>query len=387
MKNETKRQVSRAIKQTSRRLALILICFSAAWIVGNPSVSKADQTTARMPDATVAERVVDYPTVNRGFVFVNGSYLSPPYEFVLRGDELSINGHSLVADELILEAFLESEVLEGDQDLAGQANAGATLAPRARLTPMHVLADAAHATAQIRGIVVLAQGEAPLLLDDSRSGHELLVAMLERQVNPSAWRAAAAIPSELHSDAERTAWQRIVSDFSINSGFVLRARESVGEVRSAATTGDRVAKASLWADNIAYPLTLFAMIVVVVAFGHLLSNKPYLESAPDATGASPEARKVVLKSLLIFGLLSIVDLVWTIVASATGSMREMNPLGNDLINDPMRLIVFKAMAVTLSITLLYALHRRPIAQMASWWSCLVLTLLTARWLTFNSMFM
>jgi hypothetical protein len=51
------------------------------------------------------------------------------------------------------------------------------------------------------------------------------------------------------------------------------------------------------------------------------------------------------------------------------------------------LILFKAIAVSVTIGLLYALHRRPVAQVASWWSCLVLTLLTARWLTFHSMFM
>jgi hypothetical protein len=112
-----------------------------------------------------------------------------------------------------------------------------------------------------------------------------------------------------------------------------------------------------------------------------------LEEAVAGSGVSPETQKVVLKSLLIFGLLSVVDLIWTISASATGSMREMNPLGNELIHDPIRLILFKTVAVSVTIGLLYSLHHRPIAQVASWWSCLVLTLLTARWLTFHSMFM
>ena len=94
-----------------------------------------------------------------------------------------------------------------------------------------------------------------------------------------------------------------------------------------------------------------------------------------------------MKSLLIFALLSAVDLIWTLAAGATGAMRELNPIGNQIIHDPARLIAFKFAAVSVTIALLYSLHHRPIAQVASWWSCLVLTLLTARWLTFNSMFM
>jgi hypothetical protein len=161
----------------------------------------------------------------------------------------------------------------------------------------------------------------------------------------------------------------------------------VEEVTALHDTGERILKATLWADSISYPLTLFAMIVVVVAFGHLLSNKPCIESVDSLSAVSPETRKIVLKSLSIFALLSLVDLIWTLVAGATGSMRELNPIGNEIIHNPTRLIVFKLTAVSVTVALLYSLHHRPIAQVASWWSCLVLTLLTARWLTFNSMFM
>ncbi len=128
------------------------------------------------------------------------------------------------------------------------------------------------------------------------------------------------------------------------------------------------------------------MVIVVFAFGHLLSNKPHVGT--DGTDSDSAAGKqVVFRSLVIVGLLSVVDLVWTVVAWQTGSMRELNPLGNRLIENPMQLAVFKLTVVSGSIGLLYWLHQRPIAQLASWWSCLLLTLVTARWLTFNAMFL
>lgn len=66
-------------------------------------------------------------------------------------------------------------------------------------------------------------------------------------------------------------------------------------------------------------------------------------------------------------------------------MREINPIGGRLIDRPEQLILFKAVMTTLAIGLLFRLRRYRRAQLAAWWSCLVLTLLTVRWLTFNSM--
>ncbi len=129
------------------------------------------------------------------------------------------------------------------------------------------------------------------------------------------------------------------------------------------------------------------MIAVVLGFGHLLSNKPLIETTSEDQADFTQAQRIVGRSLLIVGILSAVDLVWTIAASQSGTMRELNPLGSQLLDNPMQLIIFKLVATSTAIGLLYWLHRQPIAQVASWWSCLVLTLLTARWLTFHSMFL
>ena len=67
-------------------------------------------------------------------------------------------------------------------------------------------------------------------------------------------------------------------------------------------------------------------------------------------------------------------------------MKELNPLGAALIDDPLALIALKAGATFLAITLLFMLRQHRVAQQGAWWGCLICTLLTVRWLTFNSMF-
>jgi len=50
------------------------------------------------------------------------------------------------------------------------------------------------------------------------------------------------------------------------------------------------------------------------------------------------------------------------------------------------LIAAKATIICGSVGLLYFLRHHRQAQTAAWWACLICTLLTFRWLTFNSMF-
>ena len=325
--------------------------------------------------------------VPRGYLIVNGSYVEPPYTIDLVDQQLRINDLVFTAADFDLTEFKQVEV---DRRGSWRSDGweGRRRSHRVRsFKPIDQLWDACHATAYMDGVVVLSNGMRPMLLESSRSGHDLLVALVKNASKDPGSYQVFEPPVDLNSPEQREAWNHVLAEFNPSPEFLTRAAKTVSDVVLADASSERIVKASLWANSISYPLTLFAMIVVVVAFGHLLSNKPCLEQVPDGAVVSPETRKVVLKSLLIFGLLSVVDLIWTIAANATGTMREMNPLGNELIQDPVRLILFKTLAVSVTITLLYSLHHRPIAQVASWWSCLVLTLLTVRWLTFNSMFM
>lgn len=137
---------------------------------------------------------------------------------------------------------------------------------------------------------------------------------------------------------------------------------------------------------LAYPLTLLGMVLSVIAFGHLLKSLPDHGAMRTNGGVTAEIVRATVVSLGLVIVLSGLDLVWTLLASQSGQMRELNPLASRLISDPQALIAFKAVATLIACGLLFALRHHGRAQLASWWICLICTMLTFRWLMFNSMF-
>lgn len=138
-------------------------------------------------------------------------------------------------------------------------------------------------------------------------------------------------------------------------------------------------------NRFAYPLTTLGMLLTVIAFGHLISYRPNEMTATSSVNNSPVALRMVIRSVVFVVLLSGLDLLWTIMASQAGQMKELNPLASNLIHDPNQLIVFKAITTVAGTGILLGLRQYRTAQTASWWMCLVCTVLTFRWLTFNSM--
>ena len=230
-------------------------------------------------------------------------------------------------------------------------------------------------------IAVLFDGEPPLCLFQMTGGYELLRALHL----PVA--ANEPIPSRVSDQRDRATWNRLLDEFRVSNDFTQRASDDFARFDAASAQGERVVDGSLWVQKASYPLSVFAMVLVVVGFGHLLNNRPKVDAADMETKYWSSQRRVVAQSLLIIGLLSAIDLIWTIGTANAGLMRELNPVGSALIHEPVRLFLFKGSVTAMSIAILYWLHRRPFAQMASWWSCLLLTLLTARWVVFQSMFL
>ncbi|WDQ17761.1 DUF5658 family protein [Rhodopirellula sp. P2] len=120
--------------------------------------------------------------------------------------------------------------------------------------------------------------------------------------------------------------------------------------------------------------------------GRLMAEASQLFSSSAEPTDTPSASKRFIISLVIIGLMSGIDLAWTLIAHQSGTMRELNPVGGRLIEDTYTLVAFKILVTSISISLLFYLRLQPLARKATWWCCLVLTLLTARWLTFQSLF-
>jgi hypothetical protein len=75
------------------------------------------------------------------------------------------------------------------------------------------------------------------------------------------------------------------------------------------------------------------------------------------------------------------------MAASTGQLRELNPIGSHLVENPRHLAGFKIAITVAAIGVLWLLRRHKRAQLAAWWICLLLTLVTIRWLAFSSMFL
>ena len=92
------------------------------------------------------------------------------------------------------------------------------------------------------------------------------------------------------------------------------------------------------------------------------------------------------RCLLLIAAYSLFDLIATVMALKTGHVEELNPLGVGLILAPAALAAFKVSATCLGTGLLWKLKNYHGAQVASWWLCMILTLVTVRWVTVQSLF-
>jgi hypothetical protein len=313
--------------------------------------------------------------LHRGYLFIDGQYVSPPYEIRVRDNLISVNGEDFAEDYFDLSSFKR----EGSERMGRNRwmkPAGARSQGNREPRDFNPINRISRELEQVSfdAIVILFPQEKPLVLYPDRNGLQLLGALMGHEVSAGPGILA---PQDL------AIWNRLVSEFQPSDEFVARAAADIEEAEQAANAGDRTTAANQLVAQLSYPLTVFAMVIVVLGFGHLLSNRPALDHESDD---QTKIRQVVVRSLAIIALLSTVDVVWTLAASNAGTMRELNPLGSRLIGEPALLILFKLTVVGTSIGILYALHRRPVAQIASWWCCLLLTLLTARWVVFQSMF-
>jgi hypothetical protein len=233
-------------------------------------------------------------------------------------------------------------------------------------------------------IVVALDGQPLVVLATPDEQMELLRELARLEAVPRLRRVS--IHDSLPPELDRAVWDRWVAEFSPTPEFVARAREHIGLFERAEREANAAAAATRRLHDWSYPLSLLGMVAAVLGFGHLLSHRPPVGTKALDIDASPLAIGVLTWSLGLVVLYSALDLTWTILAYQAGQMLEMNPLGSRLVDDPVKLMAFKAGATAVSVGLLFALRKYCKAQLAAWWICLVLTLLTARWLVMSSMF-
>lgn len=306
------------------------------------------------------ERGAKSPAViDVGYVFIDGQYISPPYRLQVSGSEVSIN-----------ETSFELSGLE--DGLSNGGRRGGNPYDRGRRTQQE-LRD----TLENDGSLVCFAGE-PLQVLQGISSYELLRVLVKPE-SRDAFRQGErkCIPD----GADEPSWSKWIGGFKCPEELRQRSESFLAKIDQVKRTNDAHLSARRMLDSSAYPLTILGMLLVVMAFGHLLSFKP-----DSAGGNSLEAQRAVRRSLGLLATMSALDLTWTLLVSRAGDMKELNPFGAAYIDSPVALVLLKVIATLTAVVLLFSLRRYHAAQKGAWWGCLICTLLTARWLVFHSMF-
>ncbi len=279
--------------------------------------------------------------VSRGFVFLDGEYLNPPYTIVETKDATALNGR-----------MVHSEITTVENE------DGLTLVT-------HL---------EQHQVVVLESGKPAVFIRTGSEVERFLESMISEE-NKIRMRAA-----EFSKDQD---WSEWLKTFEPPKKLVTRAKQRFRRMRKVRESTHKRIRTTQEYASMGYVLTMVGMVLAVWALGHLLSSSP----RPDEvqTSATPAIIRATKFSIVGVLCLSLLDLVWTLVASEAGQMRELNPLGSRMIDNPYYLVTFKLVATLIGCGVLYSTRYHQRARKAAWWMCLVLTVLTFRWLVFNSM--
>lgn len=311
--------------------------------------------------------VANEPAPDGGFLFLDGQYVPQPYRIETRDGDVTIPGTNRS-----LMTFLQASSASKSH-LTGQN----------RRHLEEALQQVCKQDLAAKTLVALFGDAPPIVLNKPSEVTDVLLLLTE---NGGSGRVVEAPQGLLLANFPSTRWYRWNRDFHSAAEFVSRARNYIARVDQAEKDGRFNIMTLRYAENSTYPLSVLGMLAVVLSFGHLLSTHPSSAGENHLQSLSQPTNRVVCRTLTLIFVLSALDLLWTILAMRTGSMREINPLGKRFIGDPLSLTVFKALATVMAVSLLYALRHHLLARKAAWWVCLVCTLVAARWVTFSSMF-
>lgn len=224
-------------------------------------------------------------------------------------------------------------------------------------------------------------GDAPVLLLANSESSNLLKTLIHNSALESL--ANTGLAGDIQLPGESSYWKRFADGFECPQELRIRVGEVLEKERAVEERNMAELAARKNLDSSSYPLTVFGMVLVVIAFGNLLSNEAPLDIQ---SSESPVMERRVKIFLMLIAAFSVLDLIWTLLASRANALTELNPIGSQLIHNPIGLLAFKTLVTVGVIGILFVLRGHRVAQRGAWWACLICTLVTVRWLTFNSMF-
>ncbi|APZ94107.1 DUF5658 family protein [Fuerstiella marisgermanici] len=355
--------ISGPIRMMLMCLSLLVSATQVCAVSPGPSpsmrVAPKDSMTAHMsiPKAPVP----DIWTLDRGYLFVQGRY-------VPLGSEIDA-----VAGLVTLPAEYVQTVHKKNSDVTDSKSAPAALE----------LTNDAEANLEIirtlrsDGVVVCQSKAAPQTWPLADGGRAVLACLLDPATD------SPDLVSDLPAEFQHPSWRRWLTTAAVTPDFAERAQSEVSGWTETISANKAQSVARQRLANFSYPLMLAGMVLVVLSFGQLLWFRPGVKllAAEGEVPISPETATTRCIALLV--MMSLLDLTMTLLAHQAHAMLEVNPIGNRIVSSVPTLISFKLGLTAFAATVLYVARGQKIGQLAAWWGCLILCLLTARWVMFN----
>ncbi len=342
------------------------------------------------PDGARSEILRSEP-IDSGYVILNGRYLPPPYVLEKRGNDLWVNDQLAIADW-----FNRPMGMRGRGDFRGGGRDGEGRGfmrggPRGRRmpdSPDEFALSQPEMVLRRDGLLLGGEGLRGCVLSSPQAASVVDILMSEE----SSQEKLALILDYVPDQMDESGWQHLIADFVPSGKLIERMGPEIERIRLVVLENDAKHQAAVasvfWTSQpVKYVITLAAMGLVLAACGTLLNYRPTSRARWSEIDTKGDGVPVVVRSVVLLVLLGIFDLGCTLVAQQAGGFTELNPLGSRIVENPLLLISFKLTTLLSACGILFALRRYRGAQVASWWMCLVCTVLTFRWLTYNSMFM
>lgn len=183
-------------------------------------------------------------------------------------------------------------------------------------------------------------------------------------------------------------WQTALLNFQPDESIVQQYYEYENEMESTDWISEDSEESLKVHDSTStmYGLSVVGMLLIALSAGTLLRHPPKNSISWSRIVRSPRTLTAMQRCLVLIAAYSLFDLAATLLALKTGHVEELNPFGVGLALAPAALAAFKVASTCLGAGLLWKLKNYHGAQVASWWLCMVLTLVTVRWVTVQSLF-
>jgi hypothetical protein len=316
--------------------------------------------------------------IESGFVIVDGQYLSAPYVVERRSADILINEH------LVQEAAVP-DWSPGPGPRPFDPRGGW---PRWGHGPRPIDAGEIERRLRDNALLVVREGEPARFIGwpDSLSVMNILLsdATAQQKVESLAEAQVQPVPP--------ADWARIVEAFEPTSELAERVRSLTREYQAAADREQAYSeglktRSLLESRWVIYTLTVMSMALAALAMGSLVIHPPDVRGRWRDVLDGRDNVVLVARNVALLVLLGLCDLACTLVARQAGGFVELNPFIREPMGDPLVLASLKIPSLLGACLILLLLRRYRGAQVASWWLCLVCTVLSFRWLTFNSLFL